>query len=163
MANGHSAPAPAPIPQLSEPLPSQEPPLRSTTPPADFAVAREESAEPPEEILPPVSVFVQPPPEPAPPIEHTRSLSPGPPNDEILIKYQDAQAEIERLRSLLAAAAPPQELRHRRTHSYDDDNTTIPGSDVGTIIIDDQHQDGVPLNVVVIISLGVFIITYLFF
>lgn len=78
------------------------------------------------------------------------------------MKYQEAQAEIERLRSLLAAAAPPSELR-RRTRAENDDATSV-GSDVGTMI-DDQsiHQDGVPLQVVVIIALGVFITTYLFF
>ncbi|KAJ7600728.1 PapD-like protein [Mycena floridula] len=157
--NGHSA---APIPQFSQSTIHE--PVRSPSPPVDFTVAREESHEPEENLPPPpVSVFVQPPAEPVTPVEQVRSLSPSPPSDELLIKYQDAQAEIERLRSLLAAAAPPQETR-RRTRRLSNEETTAPSSDVGTLMMDDQlHQEGVPLQVVVIIALGVFITTYLFF
>lgn len=113
-----------------------------------------------DQAVPPVSVFVQPPVESSPPIEHSRSLSPSPPNDEILAKYIEAQAEIDRLRSLLAAAAPPPEIRRRRRA---DDEVTVPGSDVGTLVDEPFQQEGVPLQVVVIIALGVFITTYLFF
>lgn len=177
--NGH------PLPQFPE---SQVLPPREASPPvdftADFANAHEglpESLHPEPTPAPPViasplvilaedqgatapvSVFVQPPDEPVIHSEAPRSLSPTPPSDELLIKFQEAQAEIERLRTLLAAAAPPEtELRRRRRDS--ETETIIPGSDVGTFLEDPSfQQDGVPLQVVVIIALGVFITTYLFF
>ncbi|KAK0201911.1 PapD-like protein [Desarmillaria ectypa] len=168
ITNGHSAP----IPEFNQST-SQE---RSLTPPNDFSAAREEEhhEEPPSEPAPPpppVSVFVQPAPEPAPPVEHPSTLAPTPPNDELLIKYKEAEAEIERLRGLLAAAAPPPEVSpdipelRRRTRRLSDDMTIAPGSDVGTMIGEDValQQEGVPLQVVIIIALGVFITTYLFF
>ncbi len=118
-----------------------------------------------------MSVFVQPAPEPESPVEHPSTLAPSPPNDELLIRYQEAETEIERLRGLLAAAAPPPEVSpeipelRRRTRRLSDDMTIGPGSDVGTMVGEDValQQDGVPLQVVVIIALGVFITTYLFF
>lgn len=85
-------------------------------------------------------------------------------NEELLANYRGAQAEIERLKAALAAAqaAPPPELR-RRTRVQSDVGSTA-DTDVQTMVDDSQlHQDGVPLQVVVIISLGVFITTYLFF
>jgi hypothetical protein len=88
-------------------------------------------------------------------------------NAEILAKYNAAQAEIERLRALLAAvpSSSPTELR-RRTRALSDDGSTMAETDVGvSTTMDDGplHQEGVPLQVVVIIALGVFITTYLFF
>lgn len=162
---------PAPIPEFKQST-SEE---RSPTPPNDFSAAREEEhhEEPPSELAPPppVSVFVQPAPEHESPVEHPSTLAPSPPNNELLIKYKEAEAEIERLRGLLAAAAPPPEVSpevpelRRRTRRLSDDETIAPGSDVGTMIGEDValQQEGVPLQVVVIIALGVFITTYLFF
>ncbi|KAK0188070.1 PapD-like protein [Armillaria mellea] len=167
ITDGH----PAPIPDF-KPSTSEE---RSPTPPNDFSAAREEEQheEPPSELapLPPVSVFVQPAPELEPPVEHPSTFAPSPPNDEILAKYKEAEAEIERLRGLLAAAAPPPEVSHeipelrRRTRRLSDDMTNAPDSDVGTMIGEDVtlQEGGVPLQVVIIIALGVFITTYLFF
>ncbi|KAL0580623.1 phosphatidylinositol-binding protein scs2 [Marasmius crinis-equi] len=154
----------------------------------DFSAAREESHEETEHP-PPVSVYVQPPPV-EPPSEtpaQIRVQPPAPPpaprsapepvpipapiqppapvptyNPELEADLKEARAEIERLRSLLAAAAPPTELRKRSRRLSDD--ITVPGSDVGTIIDDGPlSQEGVPLQVVVIISLLVFVTTYLFF
>jgi vesicle-associated membrane protein-associated protein A len=158
--NGHDIPA---FSHETEPLQQEE----------------EEHHDAPEEApAPPVSVFVQPPemtppreieePEaPAPAIVPTpivvapaASFAPPPPDfsEELVV----ARAEIERLRSLLAAAAPPPELR-KRTRRLSDDVTLAP-SDVGTIIEEvPLPQEGVPLQVVVIIALGVFTMTYLFF
>ncbi|PBK97584.1 VAMP-associated protein [Armillaria gallica] len=167
IGNGH----PAPIPEF-KPSTSEE---RSPTPPNVFSAAREEEHhdEPPSEPAPPppVSVFVQPAHEPESPVEHPSTLAPPPPNDELLIRYQEAETEIERLRGLLAAAAPPPEVSpevpelRRRTRRLSDDMTVAPDSDVGTMVGEDValQQDGVPLQVVVIIALGVFITTYLFF
>lgn len=114
----------------------------------------------------PVPVYVQPPVEqPTRIIEPTRSVTPAPPNTELLIKLGDAQAEIERLRSLLAAAAPPVELRQRSTRQqYADDASTVADSDVGTVVDErTPPQDGVPPQIVALIGLIIFLITYLFF
>ncbi|KAJ3811871.1 PapD-like protein [Lentinula aff. lateritia] len=121
--------------------------------------------------VPPVSVFIQPPPEVAVPESATPAIAPVtstpaapvvPPLPDLTEELMDARAEIDRLRSLLAAAAPPPELR-QRTRRLSDDITIAP-SDVGTMVEESpMPQDGVPLQVVVIISLGVFIMTYLFF
>lgn len=88
-------------------------------------------------------------------------------NAELEAKYNDAQAEIQRLRALLAAAPEPSSAPpglRRRNRALSDDGSTISGTDIGTMI--DDHvvsPEGVPLQVVLIIALGVFITTYLFF
>ncbi|KAF5382597.1 hypothetical protein D9615_002909 [Tricholomella constricta] len=88
------------------------------------------------------------------------------PNAELLDKYEAAQVEIDRLRAILATMeeAPPSEFRRRRPALSDDGS--VAETEVATVI-DDSHlyhqQEGVPLQVVVIIALGVFITTYLFF
>ncbi|KIK69502.1 hypothetical protein GYMLUDRAFT_33867 [Collybiopsis luxurians FD-317 M1] len=162
--NGHD------LPEFSQ---DAEP---STTYPQEEEIHHDAPEEAP---IPPISVFVQPPqatppsediqeptpaPAPAPPvpapIAHPVSIPPPPPPDlseELMV----ARAEIERLRSLLAAAAPPPELRKRSRRMSDE---TLAPSDVGTMIEEPpMSQEGVPLQVVVIIALGVFIMTYLFF
>ncbi|KAJ7675753.1 PapD-like protein [Mycena polygramma] len=83
--------------------------------------------------------------------------SPLPPADDYAVKYTEAQAEIERLRALLATSQPPAELR-RRTRKLSDETAV----DVA-VLEETSIQEGVPLQVVVIIALGVFITTYLFF
>ena len=113
-----------------------------------------------------------PPPLPAPVVQINRDLE---------LKLSDAQAEIQRLRVLLAAVpdpsstapesvAPesvaPSEFRRRYAASSEDGASTYyGGTEVGTMVDRDTviHQDGVPLQVVIIIALGVFITTYLFF
>ena len=108
------------------------------------------------------------------------------PNPELVQKLEEAQAEIERLRSLIASRPEPtdpsaaptsvtgaSEMRHRRhrapmsddgSETYDArseyDGRTEVGSYVGSEI---APPDGVPLQVVIIIALGVFVTTYLFF
>jgi hypothetical protein len=118
---------------------------------------------------------------------HSPSPPPSPPaarvpsiNQELEAKYIAAQDEIQRLRDLLAAVPDPSSLapesiaptsiapsdfRRRHTSALSDDGETYAGSDVGTMVEHDNviHQEGVPLQVVVIIALGVFITTYLFF
>jgi hypothetical protein len=96
-------------------------------------------------------------------------------------KLYAAEAEIQRLRALLAAVpdpssvapesiAPtsiaPSDFRRRHTSALSDDGETYAGSDVDTMVEHESiihRQEGVPLQVVVIIALGVFITTYLFF
>ncbi|KAJ7459921.1 PapD-like protein [Mycena latifolia] len=165
---------------------------RPSTPPGDFSAAQEEPHEepasfdapgvvitPPDASVPapehepepapaapmPVPVPVSAPtPAPAPPMTRTPSIptpvalpSPLPPTDDYAIKYAEAQAEIERLRALLATSQPPTELR-RRTRRLSDETAV----DVA-VLEETPIQEGVPLQVVVIIALGVFITTYLFF
>ncbi|KAG2361525.1 VAMP-associated protein [Suillus spraguei] len=112
---------------------------------------------------------------PTPPVARVPSI-----NQELEAKYIAAQDEIQRLRDLLAAVPDPSSLapesiaptsiapsdfRRRHTSALSDDGETYAGSDVGTMVEHDSviHQEGVPLQVVVIIALGVFITTYLFF
>ncbi|KAI9573597.1 VAMP-associated protein [Boletus coccyginus] len=121
--------------------------------------------------------------QPSPP----SSPSPPPPlppavqiNHELELKLSDAQAEIQRLRVLLAAVpdpsstapesvAPdfiaPSEFQRKYAASSDDGASTYYRTEVGTVVDRETviHQDGVPLQVVIIIALGVFITTYLFF
>lgn len=117
-----------------------------------------------------------PPPSPLPPPLPAVQI-----NHELELKLGDAQAEIQRLRALLAAVpdpsstapesvAPesvaPSELRRRYTASSDDGTSTYYGATEVETVVDRNtviHQDGVPLQVVIIIALGVFITTYLFF
>ncbi|KAJ7259508.1 PapD-like protein [Mycena haematopus] len=101
---------------------------------------------------------------PTPPVVRTPSVptpvslpSPLPPSDDYAAKYTEAQAEIERLRKLLAESQPPAELR-RRTRKLSD------ATAVDVAVLEEAAiQEGVPLQIVVIIALGVFITTYLFF
>ena len=144
------APAPAPLPVRAEPVPT-------------FVAPRREPA-------------------PAPPPQ----IIERDPNPDLLKKLDEAQAEIERLRSLIASMPEPtdpsaaptsvtgaSEMRHRRhrapmsddgSETYDArsdyDGRTEVGSYVGSEI---APPDGVPLQVVIIIALGVFVTTYLFF
>ncbi|KAG1765601.1 PapD-like protein [Suillus placidus] len=118
---------------------------------------------------------LSPSPPPSPPAARVPSF-----NQELEAKYIAAQDEIQRLRDLLAAVPDPSSLapesiaptsiapsdfRRRHTSALSDDGETYAGSDVGTMVEHDSviHQEGVPLQVVVIIALGVFITTYLFF
>ena len=113
------------------------------------------------------------PPVAPPPIQNNRELE---------AKLQEAESEILRLRALLVAVpdpsstapesvAPesvaPSEFRHRSSASSEDDgmSTYYAPTEVGTMVDRETiiHQDGVPLQVVIIIALGVFITTYLFF
>ncbi|KAG2129486.1 PapD-like protein [Suillus clintonianus] len=123
-----------------------------------------------------VNVNVHSPSPPAsPPVARAASI-----NQELEAKFIAAQDEIQRLRDLLAAVPDPSSLapesiaptsiapsdfRRRHTSALSDDGETYAGSDVGTMVEHDSviHQEGVPLQVVVIIALGVFITTYLFF
>jgi hypothetical protein len=86
-------------------------------------------------------------------------------NEELLQKYREAQVEIERLRADVAtmSIAPTSELRSRRNRTISNAGSTAE-TDVQTVVEEPHyHQDGVPLQVVVIIALGVFVTTYLFF
>lgn len=93
------------------------------------------------------------------------------------MKLKDAYAEIDRLRNLISSmpdpstaptatltSATPTDFR-RRTRAVSDDGSTVsPETEVGSYVEEAYVQpDGVPLQVVIIVALGVFITTYLFF
>ena len=83
----------------------------------------------------------------------------NPVNEELYAKYNHAQVEIERLKEQVASLS---ELR-RRPRAISEDGSTV-ASEIQTIVEESPiHQEGVPLQVVVIIAFGVFIMTYLFF
>ncbi|GBE85055.1 VAMP-associated protein [Sparassis latifolia] len=149
--------------------PPPEPPLHSEWHEDSHLAGEAEAAEPI------INVSVHAPPSPPRP-------APAPPapvlsdqTAELAGRLHEAQAEIERLRNLIssmpepstvptAIAASPTEVRRRRPFS-DDSSTTYDGeTEVGTYVEDTLAQpEGVPLQVVIIIALGVFITTYLFF
>ncbi|KAI0346003.1 VAMP-associated protein [Trametopsis cervina] len=156
----------------------------STPPPEVHILSREVppvvAPSPPEEPPAVVNVNVHtpspaaPPPPVAAPAVVPRIVDPNP---ELLEKLQDAQLEIKRLRDLISSMPDPStapstsvvsgtttELR-RRTRALSDDGSTIgPETDVGSYVDEGQiSQEGVPLQVVIIVALGVFITTYLFF
>ncbi|TBU45817.1 PapD-like protein [Dichomitus squalens] len=141
-----------------------------------------------------VSVHAPPPARQSPPPSPLTRAVPPPapqvivqdPNPELVKKLDEAQAEIERLRQLIASMPEPSvaptsvtgatELRQRRRgpasddgSSYDgrtyDDRSTYDGrTEVGSYVGSDiAPPEGVPLQVVIIIALGVFVTTYLFF
>ena len=113
-------------------------------------------------------------PQPPPPAPALVAPAPSEPNPEFVAKYKDAQAEIQRLRSLLAAVPDPSSVastgtsptvlreRHHSSRPRSDDETVV-GSEATYVTDASLQPEGVPLQVVVIISLLVFITTYLFF
>jgi hypothetical protein len=90
---------------------------------------------------------------------------------ELNQRYAEAQIEINRLRGLLASIPPAGTTGVRRRNKVmSDDGSTVVGDDVseeGTIVETEtmavQQPEGVPLQLVVLIAMGVFITTYLFF
>ncbi|KAG6837190.1 hypothetical protein H0H93_013417 [Arthromyces matolae] len=92
--------------------------------------------------------------------------APNPINEELAAKYELALEEIQRLRSLVASYEEPpvSEIRRRRP-ALSDDGQSVAETDVQTVFADEQYhqQEGVPLQIVVIVALGVFVTTYLFF
>jgi len=180
-------PAP-PIPDFHQESPAQpaEPELHvdaPSTPPPEPPVQEEEPAQ--EEVPEPpavVNVNVHTPSAPAPaPPPPPAPVVPDP-NPELVAKLHEAYGEIERLRNLISAMPDPsttvpstvavsasavpteRDLRRRRGRVPSDDASTYVGSDVTSYVDDSMTQpDGVPLQIVIIVALGVFITTYLFF
>ena len=137
---------------------------------------------PPEERPAVVNVNVHTPtPAAPPPAPVIPAPAPAPivvdPNPELLAKLDDANSEIKRLRDLISSMPAPSTVPttsvvsgtttqlHRRTHALSDDGSSVaPETDVSSYVDEGQAQpDGVPLQVVIIVALGVFITTYLFF
>ena len=136
----------------------------------------------PPEVLEPtyvnVNVHAQSPPTPPPPAPAPVPIPIIPdPNEEILVQLKAANAEIERLRTIISSMPDPSTIEpetvvtsapsefRRRTRAYSDDGSTLaPETDIGSYVDDGIGQpDGVPLQIVIVIALGVFVTTYLFF
>ncbi|KAF7768237.1 hypothetical protein Agabi119p4_7480 [Agaricus bisporus var. burnettii] len=148
-----------------EHLDTEVPIIVSTVPmsPSPRPSHREHEHEEPQHIFEsPRAPMVQPPPSTTETVYVENPL-----NEELLAKYREAQAEIDQLRNTIAtmSVAPTSEIRSRRSRKHSDAASTA-DTDVQTVV-DDRHyhhqQDGVPLQIVVIVALGVFITTYLFF
>jgi hypothetical protein len=150
-------------PDKTAPQPPIEEEPRSHTPPAEFNVAHEDIMHEPDTFVP---SDVRPRPDTPPTPPRVVQQEPLLHNDVLLSKYEVALEEIDRLRGLLAATVrPPSTELRRRNRPVSDDGSMMGETDVGTstMIDDNPIQDGVPLQVVVIIALGVFITTYMFF
>jgi len=106
--------------------------------------------------VPVISAPVTEPPQPPTPVIITKE---NPVNEELYAKYHHAQLEIERLKEQVASLS---ELR-RRARAPSDAGSTV-ASDIQAVVDESPfQQEGVPLQVVVIIAFGVFFTTYLFF
>lgn len=183
--------APAPnVPKIIEPT-YVEPPRELTPPPPpmpapvlttapEHRYVQERVPEPPvhhEPIapIPPVAVMPAPIP-PQPPIVQPDPIiitRENPINEELYAKYNQALAEVDHLQATLnnlqvklkhaeERPAPVSELRRRTRRLSDADSAA--GSDTMTMVDDaPMTQEGVPLNIVIAIALGVFVTTYVFF
>lgn len=154
----HILPVPLQVPRALTPLP--EPILRRVTPPpAEIPVHR-----PSPSPSPPIPVHV--------PFQSQSALKL---EGELWAQLSDAQAEIQRLREMLAARSEPTEdamsettyttdLRRRRPFSDTETVVSSSDTDFGTLIDHPvYHTDGIPPQMVIGISILIFIITYLFF
>lgn len=151
-------PAHEPEPQYAS-EPTAEPPA------APAPVPEPARAPSPIPVPPPASVPApEPAAAPAPAPEPIIITKENPVNEELYAKLQRALEEIDRLKNEIAQLSSPaaQELR-RRTRKLSDADSYA-GSDVQTAVEEPPfQQEGVPLQIVVIIALGVFVTTYLFF
>ncbi|KZT11906.1 VAMP-associated protein [Laetiporus sulphureus 93-53] len=148
----------------------------SSTPPQPTIHVQDEQSAPeaPESDVGIVNVNVL---TPQPPALSSSAPAPAPnKNADLQARLREAQAEIERLRNLISSMPEPStapttlsttstELRRRRPLSTTDAGSTLDGeTEVGTYIEEAvAPPEGVPLQVVIVIALGVFITTYLFF
>lgn len=150
-----SAPEPAPLPV---PAPQHVAPTPITPVPVTSVLITEPLISEP----PTTEPLISKPPIQEPPEQHAPApviIRENPLNEELYAKYNHAQVEIERLKEQVASLS---ELR-RRPRALSDDGSTV-ASDIQTIVEESPiHQEGVPLQVVVVIAFGVFIMTYLFF
>ncbi|CDO75424.1 hypothetical protein BN946_scf184916.g8 [Trametes cinnabarina] len=173
----HDAPStPPPNVTVHPPAPEPQPEERHTD--DGVGIVNVSVHAPPAHVSPP----------PSPP---TRSAPLPGPNPELLKKLQEAQAEIERLRQIIASMPEPstvpttittsptelRSVRRRAPYSddgsstydgrttYDDGRTNYDGqTDVGSYVGSEvPPPEGVPLQVVIIVALAVFVTTYLFF
>lgn len=136
------------------------PPAAISEPPSPVAVAQPT----PPAVVKPIAVYPR---EPSPARAPVVVTKENPINEQLLTENKDLRSEIEDLKRELAIKYAEQEqqaseLRQRRRSS--DSRDSVPETDVRTAVEEPQiQQDGVPLNVVVLISFTVFFMTYIFF
>jgi len=157
----------APPPAIAEPAGAggldpraPSPPIRTLTPAASYHDTPDQA--PVDVVVPvpaPVSVSIMahtPPPPPSPP----RASASDPSAD---IRLVEAQAEIQRLRALLASMPEPQTELRRRTRTISGPaNEKADGKDEGAIG-QEMMTDGYSPQSVAIIAFAVFLFAYLFF
>ena len=91
--------------------------------------------------------------------------------EELGDKLAEATAEINRLRALLATVPEPEAREEprsepsgaRRRHHRSPSTVVGTETEVSSYVDEPYQPDGVPLQIVIIIALGVFVTTYLFF
>jgi vesicle-associated membrane protein-associated protein A len=168
------------LPTIIEPQPEQHSVPPAPLPVVNSAVVDEPAPEQPvDETTEPEPAYLYAPPPPAPP-EPVIITRENPINEELYAKYNKALLDLDNMQALVislqeqleqsqgvesaAADAPPpvQELR-RRTRRLSDADSAAPSEMVTMVDEAPIQQEGVPLNIVVIIALGVFVTTYLFF
>jgi len=98
------------------------------------------------------------------PIAHTVPRAPPSPTKDLAAEYatalNQAHAEIARLKELLAS----QDHELRRRKPFTDDGASVAETEGGASVVEQHVQpEGVPLNVVALLSICVFLITYLWF
>jgi vesicle-associated membrane protein-associated protein A len=101
-----------------------------------------------------------------------RQQTPPPSREQDLDeKLGEATAEVNRLRALLAAMPEPEAKEDPRNESsgvrrrHHRAPSTVAGTEteVSSYVDEPYQPEGVPLQIVIIIALGVFVTTYLFF
>ncbi|CEL56927.1 Vesicle-associated membrane protein-associated protein C16G5,05c OS=Schizosaccharomyces pombe (strain 972 / ATCC 24843) GN=SPBC16G5.05c PE=1 SV=1 [Rhizoctonia solani AG-1 IB] len=184
------SPAPAPPSKPRAPSPTPSPPPREhrpISPGMDYTEAEEVitssmTIEPLREEKPPTPQVVNinvvtpsQPPTPGPaPVQDPINAAQDAAFADLNQRYSEAQIEINRLRGLLASIPPAGTLRRRSGGGkvQSEDGSTVLGDDVSEDFIIEQEgsgeqlvvqSEGVPLQLVVLIALGVFVTTYLFF
>jgi hypothetical protein len=146
-ANGHHLENPG-IPIFDR---SSTPPLVAPLPvlPGPGPALEEHYAEPQVTTTEPFAPVTRPPP------SLTKDLA-----AEYATALNQAHTEISRLKELLASR--DQELHRRKT--FTDDGASVAETEGGASVVEQHVQpEGVPLNVVALLSICVFLITYLWF
>ncbi|CUA69969.1 putative protein C17C9,12 [Schizosaccharomyces pombe 972h-] [Rhizoctonia solani] len=187
----YTAPPPAPKPYVPSPTPSPPPRerQRAISPGGGWTEAEEvithhETIEPLKEEKPQtpqvVNINVVTPSQPPTPgatavvVEESNNSAQAAAFAELNQRFSEAQIEINRLRGLLASIPPAGTLRRRSGGGkvQSDDGSTVLGDDISEDFIIEQEgsgdqvvvqAEGVPLQLVVLIAMGVFVTTYLFF
>lgn len=107
-------------------------------------------------------------------VHHPPPRQPTPPasrEQELDDKLAEMRAEVERLRGLLAEMPEPKAKEEsssepsgmRRRHHRAPSTVAGTETEVSSYVDEPYQPEGVPLQIVIIIALGVFVTTYLFF
>ncbi|KAG8998331.1 phosphatidylinositol-binding protein scs2 [Tulasnella sp. JGI-2019a] len=162
--NGHPHVLDAFVPVHRTPSPSHHNERSPSPAQGDYIIAHEDSTQ--------YETHYGEPPAPTPGVVNINVHSARSQEDPNASKYAEAQDEISRLKALVASLASSKQAEEsglrRRTKAYTDDGSYIADSIADDETVVDRSssvstESGVPLQVVIIIALGVFVTTYLFF